>query len=103
MYMKAKVDDCDFTQKKYPIPTDGAWCISQGASGRWCWVMSAGPEYLEKHGITPKTEHEVMEHINKVGGWPDIPFTDEALAEEFPSSVPPNFSFPTFGGGSTNA
>lgn len=46
MYVEMQVPECDFTGTRYDGPVKGAGAVAQGASGRWCVVMYAGPEYL---------------------------------------------------------
>ena len=72
MFMSHKVYECDFNSIKYPNGVDGAWCISQGATGRWCPVMYCGPEYIKDNDITLMSEEEVLAQIKKEGGWPDF-------------------------------
>lgn len=73
MYVKMFVSECDFTERTYPTPVIGAGVVAQGATGRWCVVMLAGPEYLNEAGITPITEEEGRDLITKSGnGWPDF-------------------------------
>lgn len=58
MYMQAKVRECDFDGNRYSQPVDGAWVLAQGATGRVCPVMFAGPEYLARNNIVPITREE---------------------------------------------
>ena len=51
MYMEGKVTECDFTDSHYDEPVDGAHVLARGATGRWCCVMWAGPEYLAENNI----------------------------------------------------
>ena len=46
MFLEELVSSCDFTDRVYNPPVKGAWAIARGASGRWCCVMYAGPEWL---------------------------------------------------------
>ena len=71
MLMQAMIDECDFTDRKYDTPVEGAWLILQGATGRWCPVMYAGPEYLADSKQPVLTYEEVMAEIENKGGWPD--------------------------------
>jgi hypothetical protein len=61
MFITGKVTECDFTQREYAEPVYGAHCISQGATGRFCCVMYAGPEYLRRENIKPISRHEAIE------------------------------------------
>jgi len=63
MYVKMKVPECDFTSKKYSSLVDGAGCIARGASGRWCVVMYAGPEFLSEHNIAPQNADDLVKQI----------------------------------------
>jgi hypothetical protein len=65
MFIKQQVPECDFDGIKYDTPTDGAGALARGASGRWCVVMYAGPEYLERNDIKPITPEEAEEYIAK--------------------------------------
>ena len=60
MYVSMMVNDCDFDDKKYDGYTQGAGCLAQGATGRWCVVMTAGPDYLIRNGITPISRDEAV-------------------------------------------
>lgn len=46
MLIANPVSECDFNGTKYATPVMGAWVLAQGATGRWCTVMHAGPEFL---------------------------------------------------------
>ena len=69
MYVKMMVPECDFNSIRYEAPVEGAGAVARGASGRWCVVMYAGPEYLAEHGITPITHEEAYAQIEE----PDYP------------------------------
>lgn len=73
MWVKMNVSECDFTDRKYKKPVEGAGALAQGATGRWCVVMWAGPEYLEKIGAKVITAEEaylwIQEHSD---GYPDF-------------------------------
>jgi hypothetical protein len=51
MYIKGKVDKCDFDDIEYGKMVDGAHMLARGATGRVCAVMWAGPEYLKRNNI----------------------------------------------------
>lgn len=53
MYVRRMVVECDFSGKKYDEPVEGGAAVARGASGRWCEVMWAGPEWLEENGHEP--------------------------------------------------
>ena len=63
MFVEAKVSECDFTRTTYPEPVDGADVVVRSAVGRYCSVRWAGPEYLEKHGITPVSYETAVEKV----------------------------------------
>ena len=73
MWVEQLVKECDFTGKQYDSPQQGAGGIAQGATGRWCVVMHAGPEYIVDNNIvvTPldKARAEINDHYD---GWPDF-------------------------------
>ncbi len=51
MFIEFTVPECDFTDRKYDTPVEGAGALARGASGRWCVVMYAGPEYIAENDI----------------------------------------------------
>ena len=64
MYINQMVRECDFTGEVYSTPVAGAAAVARGATGRWCEVMHAGPEYLEKNAvcvITPEAARIIIE------------------------------------------
>jgi|3_EtaG_2_1085321.scaffolds.fasta_scaffold404139_1 hypothetical protein len=63
MYLKHKVPECDFKNIKYDEPVDGAYVLCRGATGRWCPVMFAGPEWLEENDIELVNFEEAEEYI----------------------------------------
>lgn len=73
MFMKALVNECDFTGTKYDSPVEGAWCLAQGATGRYCCVMYAGPEFLASNSYTLLTREEAEAQVEKEeGAWVDF-------------------------------
>ena len=42
---------CDFTLTQYDAPVRGAGMVAQGATGRYCVVMVAGPEWIADNPI----------------------------------------------------
>jgi len=72
MYVLSKVNDCDMDGLKFDEPVDGAIIVTAGETGRWCWVLSAGPEYLKREGIEPFTYEEACEKIQEQGGEVDF-------------------------------
>ena len=74
MFMKEMVTECDFTDRKYDSPVEGAWALAQGASGRYCCVMFVGPEYLAEHPgheIISREEAEARVEAQE-GAWADF-------------------------------
>ena len=63
-HMTAYVTECDFTDRKYAEPVLGAWCLAQGATGRWCCVMYMGPEELAAQGIVPESREAVEARLS---------------------------------------
>lgn len=73
MYVQMMVPECDFTGTVYDKPVMGAGGVCRGATGRYCVVMYAGPEYLASNGIVPITEAEAYRTIEENGdGFPDF-------------------------------
>lgn len=73
MWIKTTIFHCDFSDRKYPQGIDGAGALAQGATGRWCVVMWAGPEEIEKQGIEPEDPEVVRTRLNEEGnGWCDF-------------------------------
>lgn len=52
MYVEMNVPMCDFDDIQFSRPVMGAGAIARGATGRYCVVMYAGPEYLKKNNLT---------------------------------------------------
>jgi hypothetical protein len=52
MYVKRKVNDCDFTGEKYATAQDGFAVVCRGATGRWCEVMWGGPTAMAEQNIS---------------------------------------------------
>ena len=73
MFVEQRVTECDFNQIKYDTPMDGAGIVARGATGRYCVVMYAGPEFLRKNNIVPLTHDEAVAEVEKTGdGWPEF-------------------------------
>jgi hypothetical protein len=74
MFMKEMVTECDFTGVKYDAPVEGAWALAQGATGRYCCVMYAGPEWLaENPNQTVISREEAEAAVNaQEGAWVDF-------------------------------
>jgi hypothetical protein len=51
MFVEKMVTECDFTGVKYDKPVKGAAAVSRGATGRYCEVMWAGPEFLARENL----------------------------------------------------
>jgi len=61
MFVKSLITECDFTDKTYNTPVWGADVLVQGATGRFCCVMTAGPEYIRKNKIKPISNDRAVE------------------------------------------
>ncbi len=61
MYVKSTVTECDFTGRQYDNPVMGAEVLAQGATGRWCCVMTVGPEEIKRAGIVPISRAAAVE------------------------------------------
>ena len=74
MLVKGVVNECDFTGTRYKSAVQGAWVVAQGATGRWCTVMHAGPEYICEHGLEHEliTVEQAQREVDRTGGWLDI-------------------------------
>lgn len=73
MYVQAMVNECDFTGNKYDSPRNGAWAVAQGATGRWCVVMYAGPEFIAENGIKPVAIEDAYRAVEEQGnGYADF-------------------------------
>ena len=71
MLLEGLVNECDFYQKDYQGPVQGAWVLAQGATGRWCTVMYAGPEYLRDNNLLDSvlTLAQVERQVDLKGGY----------------------------------
>lgn len=70
MFVQAKVLECDFDGVHYADYVDGAYVVARGATGRYCAVMYAGPDYLKRSDITPLTYDEAVAQVERNGdGW----------------------------------
>ncbi len=72
MFVESFVPECDFTKVKYPSVVKGAYAVAQGATGRWCAVMYAGPEVIAEKGWEILTREEAYAKIEKEGGYADF-------------------------------
>lgn len=73
MWVEQIVKECDFTGIKYDTPQHGAGGVARGASGRYCVVMHAGPEYIMDNNIVVKSFDEAYAEIKANGdGYPDF-------------------------------
>lgn len=74
MFVYAKVFDCDATDVRYPEPVTGLYGVARGATGRWCAVMSFGPEICDKQNLWDKamTVEEARQEIENKGDWLDL-------------------------------
>ena len=72
MLIHAMVSECDLKGIKYDAPVQGAWVISQGATGRWCPVLYVGPEFLAGRKEQPITREEALARVEQEGGWAEF-------------------------------
>ena len=73
MFMKEMVPMCDFTDKHYDRPVEGAWALARGATGRYCCVMFVGPEYLAENNIVPISREEAEARVEaEPNSWVDF-------------------------------
>lgn len=72
MFVKQMVHECDFTGRRYDTAVEGAGALAQGATGRMCVVLYAGPEYLAENQITLMSEDEAEAWAKANNGWLDI-------------------------------
>jgi hypothetical protein len=68
MYMKSVVSFCDFQEKVYREPIDGAVFLQELKPGIWSAAMNVGPEYISQHGIKPLTQEKCRMMIESRGG-----------------------------------
>ena len=70
MFVQRSVRECDFTDKKYSKPVQGAAVIARGATGRYCEVVWAGPEYLASIGAEVLSYEQAVAEVHRRGdGW----------------------------------
>lgn len=67
MFVEMNVPMCDFTSRQYKEPVKGAGAVARGATGRYCVVMYAGPEYLKQNDIKSVSYEEAITEIHKRG------------------------------------
>lgn len=72
MYIKQMVRECDFTGRKYESAVEGAGALAQGATGRMCVVMYAGPEFIAENNISLMSEEDAELWAKENNGWLDI-------------------------------
>ena len=72
MFVAGKVSACDFYDYRYSEPVDGVWMIARGATGRYCPVMCAGPEWLAKNPVELLSMEEAEKKVEELGGWLDF-------------------------------
>ena len=72
MFVENYVPECDLTKRVYPSVVKGAYAVAQGATGRWCAVMYAGPEVIAEKGWEVLTREEAYAKIEKEGGYADF-------------------------------
>lgn len=72
MLVRGMVNECDYTNRKYDPPVEGGWVISQGATGRWCTVITIGPEVIEEQSCQLISYEEALSEIKTLGGYADF-------------------------------
>lgn len=72
MFVSAKVPSCDMTDTVYGKMVDGAYAIARGATGRWCAVMYAGPEWLAENKVIVRDYDEVVNELESKNEWIDF-------------------------------
>ena len=74
MLVEGLVRECDFNDVKYQGAVKGAWLVVQGATGRWCAVMHAGPEYLRNNNLLGEvlTIEQAERQVDLKGGYLDL-------------------------------
>ena len=60
---------CDMNQIKYDRPVQGAGIVCQGATGRYCVVMEAGPEWLADNPQLEVVSWDEAEKRIEAEGW----------------------------------
>ena len=68
MFYSRLVSQCDFLDKTYSTKVMGAAALAQGATGRWCEVMWAGPEFLKENNIIPISYDQAVDAAQTSGG-----------------------------------
>ena len=63
MWIKCMIHECDFTGKAYDSYVEGAGAVARGATGRWCVVMHAGPEYIKHNNVLPMDRETAIKKI----------------------------------------
>lgn len=77
MIIRREVIECDITGERYDSPQAGLAYVAQGATGRWCEVLHAGPAELarvlaaKQEVLTYEEAHAKFER-GEVDGWPEF-------------------------------
>ena len=71
MYMKSIVNFCDYKEKVYPAPVEGAVFLEESVKeqGRWMIHRHIGPEYIAEYKIKPMSEQKCRSLIESKGGY----------------------------------
>ena len=71
MYMKSMVPYCDYNEKVYPSPVEGAVLLEESIkeNGRWMIHMHIGPEAIAKNNIKAMSEAKCRSEIESRGGY----------------------------------
>lgn len=71
MYIRAKITECDISQQQYASLEDGAYALARGATGRWCPVLSVGPDAIREQGLLLLDVEAARAIIEAKGDWLD--------------------------------
>lgn len=66
-FVEMNVPCCDFTHTDYNRSVKGAGALCEGATGRWCVVMYAGPDYLKKIDAKVLSYKEAVDTLVEMG------------------------------------
>lgn len=67
MFVESMVPACDMNDYEYDGLVQGAMVLAQSATGRYCAVMYAGPEWIAQHKPTVYTYDEAVKILSDKG------------------------------------
>jgi hypothetical protein len=67
MFVEKYITECDFTERKYETPVLGAAVVARGATGRYCEVIHAGPEFLKEKGVVVVPYDQAVIEVQALG------------------------------------